>query len=1343
MASRGDVFATVTVVGSILPADMLQRIATSDRRGSLAGLEPEDYHLVKGERFGEVISRSWTRMLAAWTSLKDARAKLPPGDPATGVTRERWLLVLFDELGYGRLRTTTAFEIEGKTYPVSHLWGNLPIHLLGCGVSLDARTQGVAGASRMSPHSMLQELLNRSERFTWGILSNGLRLRILRESVSLTRQSYIEFDLEAMMEGEVYSDFVLLWLLCHESRFEAEKPEDMWIERWSRTAADEGIRALDDLRRGVKQAIEHLGSGFLAYSANGHLREKLRSGAVTKHEFYRQVLRVVYRLIFLFAAEDRDLLLDPAAPPEAKDRYMRFYSASHLRALSEKKRGTSHPDLYRGFKVVARILGGGDGGQGCPALALPALGSFLWSNNATPDLDDCDIANEAFLDAIRALSSIEENGVRRRVDYKNLGSEEIGGVYESLLELHPDVDIDSGRFTLIEGGGNERKTTGSYYTPTKLIDALLDSALEPVLDEAVNSPDPKEAILNLKVCDPACGSGHFLIAAAHRIAGRLASVMSGGDEPSPQAYREALRNVIRHCIYGVDLNDMAVELCRINLWMESMVPGKPLSFLAHRIKCGNSLIGAPPAVIAKGIPDAAFEPIEGDDKKIARLFAAQNRREAGHAVDLFSLAARQSMHELLVQRMRKIDAVEDESVEHVRQQERMLKELLDSAEYRATKLVADAWCAAFVWRKAEGAPPPVTNMVLSQLKLAPESVPEKVKNEIRRLAESYKFFHWHIEFPEVFRVPRAGEAAENPERGWSGGFDVVLGNPPWERVKLQEQEWFAQRNPDIANAPNAAARKRMIEKLSEEDPALARTFEEAKRQAEGTSHFLRNSGVYPLCGRGDINTYAVFAELNRSLMGPRGRVGCIVPSGIATDDTTKFFFQDIMERRALVSLYDFENRKGIFPGIHRSYKFCLLTLTGRDRPAREGARFVFFAWQVEDLEDEERAFTLTAEDLKLLNPNTRTCPVFRSRRDAEITKGIYRRVPVLIKEGPPEENPWGIKFMAMFHMANDSGLFRTREELEADGWVLDGNVFRRGGEEYLPLYEAKMIWYFDHRFGTYERTTSRSSTSLPTPSLNQYLDPSFTVLPWYWVPAVEVQNRLDGWKGAWLMAFRDVTNSTNERTLIASVIPMSAVGNNAPLILPDQADAHLVATLVGNLSSYILDYVARIKVGGMHANFFIVKQLPVFGPQAYRLECLWDCGKSYAEWLFPRLIELIYTSHDIAGFARWAGYDGPPFKWDEERRFQIRCELDAAYFHMYGVTRDDVEYIMDTFPVVKRNDEAKYGCYRTKELILEIYDRMAEAARLGQRYQTILDPPPGDPRCTHGGQERVTMSTDG
>ena len=1126
-------------------------------------------------------------------------------------------------------------------------------------------------------------------------------LRVLRDNVTLTRQAYAQFDLEAMFTGEVYSDFVLLWLVCHQSRVEADKPEECWLERWTRTAADTGTRALDSLRQGVEEAIKTLGSGFLAHPANKQLQHDLQEGTLTATGYYRTLLRLVYRLLFLFVAEDRGALLDPSADAVAKERYAQHYSTAQLRRLAGRRRGSRHHDRYEQLKLVMAALHQ----DGQPMLALPALASYLWDPDAIGPLASARLANEDLFSAVRSLATVEQSGVRRAVDFANLGAEELGSVYESLLELHPTVDRTAATFTLDAIAGSERKETGSYYTPTSLISALLDTALDPVVDEAARQENSEHAILSLAVVDPACGSGHFLIAAANRIAKRLAAIRSDDPEPTPEETRAALRDVVGHCIHGVDVNPMAVELCKVSLWMEALEPGRPLSFLDHRIVLGNSLLGTTPELIANGIPADAFKPILGDDKKTVAALRKRNEKElAGQlSFDVGGENIDADAH-AIAGKAAAIAAVDDNSLAGVRQQQERFQHLLDSVELRRAQLAADIWCAAFVAEKTPDSTPITQATLVLALDNGEAGLNTVERVAIDRSREVYSFLHWHVAFPTVW------------ERG---GFDVVLGNPPWERVKLQEKEFFAARSPAIANAPNKAARNRMIKALATDADGggqeLLAAFEAAKREAEGASHLIRESGRYPLCGRGDVNTYAVFAELMRNAINPAGRVGVIVPTGIATDDTTKFFFQDLNDRRSLASLYDFENRDGIFRGVHRSYKFSLLTIAGHDRPADTGATFVFFAHQVEDLGDPARRFTLTAEDIELLNPNTRTCPVFRTRRDAELSKAIYRRVPVLIREGDPEGNPWGIKFLRMFDMSNDSHLFRTREQLEADGAALNGNVFALGEERWLPLYEAKMLHHYDHRWATYDGTETRDVTDA------EKRDAACLALSRVWVAEPETVARLPGWPYSWLAGFRGIGRNTDERTIIAGVLPRNAVGNSLPELL-FEADAVSVAGLVASMSAFAHDYVARQKAGGANLNFFIVEQLAVPAP---------DDLAPLRDFLVPRVLELAYTAIDLLSFAADLGYEGPPFRWNPDRRALIRAELDAAMFGLYGIERADVEYIMETFPIVKRRDEDRFVEYRTKRLILERYDALGAADAAGVPYESPLDPPPGDPRAAH------------
>ena len=1291
MRGRGrDRFTTARVEGRILPPDLLNRVSENDP--DLGGLRREDYHL-SGESINEAVSRSWNLLRVTWMEFKKRRENLPETEPETAMTRERWLLPLFRELDYGRLQTSRAVEIGDKSYPVSHAWENTPIHLAGFRAALDTRTSGRAGAARMSPHSLVQELLNRSESHLWAFVSNGLRLRVLRDSASMTGQSYVEFDLEAMMEGDVYPDFVLLWMLCHQSRVEiaeGERAETCWLEQWSQVAQEQGSRALDRLRDGVEQAIRTLGSGFLSHRENVTLKKRLREGDLHVQDYYRQLLRLVYRMLFVFVAEDRGHLLDPDADPEARDRYTRFYSTRKLRDHAGKRVGGRHPDLYRQLAFVIKRFGDDDG---CPALALPALGGFLFDEKAAPDLATAEIANRDLLDAVRALAFVDAGAGLTPVDFEHLGAEELGSVYESLLELAPVLDPDSGAFALEAVGGNERKTTGSYYTPDQLVTSLLDTALDPVLDEAAKKPNPEDAILALKVCDPAVGSGHFLIRAAHRIAHRLAAVRTKDDEPAPEPYQEALRDVIGRCLYGVDVNPMSAELCRFNLLLEGLAPGKPLSFLEGHIKVGNSLLGTTPGLIRAGIPDDAFKPIEGDDKQIVSAYRKRNKaeREAWESGQTaLDLRGYDEEGETLRRGYEHFEAAPDATPAEVREKEARYHAVERSEALAHRRLVADAWCAAFVWPKTKdipmgSAPAPITHDILQRLIGNVSIAKREAVSETNRLSRQYQFFHWELEFPHVF------DGSEHE------GFDLMAGNAPWERIKLQEQEWFAARNPNIAKAANAAARKRQIKALADDDPDLYASFLEDLRKAEGESHLIRSSGRFPLCGRGDINTYSVFTELKRGMLSSTGRVGAVVPSGIATDNTTKDFFADLVSTQTLASLYDFEN-KGIFVDVDSRMKFSLLTLTGAQRPVR-AAEFAFFCHAVSDLRDPERRFPLTAEDIRLLNPNTRTCPIFRTRRDAEITKEIYRRVHVLKDENKKDGNPWGIVVRSrFFHMAEDSELFYTRGQLEGEGCTLTGNVFSREGNRYLPLYESKMVHQFNHRWST-------QGEGAISPE-----DPYSVPLPRYWIDEKEVESRIDErWPYSGMLVWRNICRSTDERTFIASVIPRVAYSNSGYLGLPLEVRASESLHLVAAFSSYVFDFVSRMKLGGSNMAQFIVNQLPVPPPSTYDGMSPWDKGATLHDWLTRRVLELTYTAWDLQPFARDLGYDGPPFRWDPERRFRLRCELDAAYFHLYSIAREDVEYIMDTFPIVRRKDEAAHGEYRTRRVILEIYDQMATA----------------------------------
>ena len=679
--------------GGLLPIDLLARVQAGD--AGLPALKPADYYLPRHERLNEAAERAWTRATGLWRGLANDLATLPEGHHATQSTRKSWLLPLFEELGYGRLDPAPAHSYGERTLHVSHLRKASPVHLVGWNTDLD-RKSDAPGATVAPPHALLQELLNREDAYLWGFVSNGRMLRVLRDHHSLTRQAYVEFDLVKIMDDELFSEFYLLWLVCHQSRVDADKPSACHLESWLKTAREQGVSALGKLRQGVTLAIESLGAGFLAHPGNESLRRDLQTRQLEKQDYYRNLLRLVYRLIFLFTAEERNLLLVPDAPLEARDRYNQHYALRRLRLLARTRKGSAHVDMWRALRLVMSFLADGQ-----PALALPALGSRLWDADFCGPLTLSDCPNRYLLQAIRHLAFTTEGKQTYPVNWRNVGAEELGGVYEALLEMHPVIDKSAAHFQLQSAAGNERKTSGSYYTPPELVDQLLRTALDPVLNEAVQKDNPERAILDLTICDPSCGSGHFLVAAAHRTAKRLAAVRTGDAEPAPGPQRTALRDVIGRCIYGVDLNEMTVELCKLSLWLEALEPGKPLSFLDHHIQVGNSLLGTTPALMSRGIPDDAFKPIGDDDKKTAAGIAKQHRIERSGQEDMWKFFAEpgpNEQHEIL-ERAQRIEGFSDATIDGVRRKERDYQDLAGLTAFQNSLFKANLWCAALIWPK--------------------------------------------------------------------------------------------------------------------------------------------------------------------------------------------------------------------------------------------------------------------------------------------------------------------------------------------------------------------------------------------------------------------------------------------------------------------------------------------------------------------------------------------------------------------------------------------------------------------------------------------------------------------
>lgn len=1462
-------YRAIRIEGGLIPADELTRLTLLTDPKATAQTESH-YRIAKGLKLRDEIARDFKIALNLWQDFQALRKR--EDVQSHEVTVREWLLPLLrDVLHFHDAARCPTIEQAGHQYNIGHAGagGRVPLVLAGFDQPLDAAGERFGEANpdtgkirRRSPFMLAQEVLNASDSSLWALVSNGLSLRILRDNPSLTRPAYIEVDLEAIFTEELLADFSAFWLLTHASRFGRleEPPTDCPWERWRDAGLQAGVTVRGKLRDQVANALRALGTGFLSHPANDALRSALQSAesGYDRQAFFEELLRLVYRLIFLATVEDRRdrdsgerLIFAPDASDEAKARYLAGYSLTWLRERTVRRsQHDRQTDLWQALTITFRSLSLGEA-----ALGLPALGG-LFDADQCSHLDAAELENRYLLSSVFQLGWFRADGSLSRVNYRDMGPEELGSVYESLLELVPDLQNltqpSIARLAFVGDDapsaptkGNTRKLTGSYYTPDSLVQELIKSALEPVIAQTVkaNPQRPVSALLALTICDPACGSGHFLLSAARRLADEVslhrAAAEREGGAPSPTDYRHALRDVVSHCIYGVDKNPMAIQLAKTALWLEAYSPDRPLSFIDHHLRVGDALLGVlDPKVLEQGIPDDAYTELSGDDKAIVSALKSQNKADlkSWHAIASGDLLTQPG----LAAQAASVETLDDDTPEHVAAKRQAWHEA-DVAAHRSTfARLAETYVAAFLAPKLADAGDvvPLSGYLWGVLNGQPARA--EVEGAAQALCRKHGVFHWWLAFPQV--------AAQ-------GGFSVMLGNPPWEQLQLSEEEFFATRAPSIA-VMAGAKRKVAIAALEAKAPWLWAQLQDARRQNDAVNLFFRAGNRFPLSAHGKLDTYPLFSETFLQATHPDGRSGFIVKAGIATDDSNKRFFAAVVERQRLVSLFGFDNAERIFPAVHPDTPFVLVTLGAATTPTQ----LLHYALRVEHLQDPRRRFSLTRDDFALINPNTRTCPVFRSERDAELTKKLYQTAPVLIKEAAvdaegnvleAEVNPWSITFsQGLFNMTSDSGLFHDTSTAP-------------GQPPLLPLYEAKMIHQFDHRWATYVDAADSETGEVETAGVSnaQKEDPAFTVRPRYWVDEREVLARIaqvptrvarawlalhaahrtaahdaedsamdellhalaqwvagelfhrsagtppkaSGWAPAyalphiastelqlraqflrlsdvlrgegittkralvqfpkwsaqnthirladdelttlakalrstaladalrellaewmdrrsplWVMGWRDITNATNERTVIASVAPRAGVGNNMPLMFfgPGSTPGTLAA-LLGNLCSLTFDFVARHKVGGTHLNYFIYKQLPVLPPDRYTPAAL--------DFIVPRVLELTYTAHDLKHWAdELAGYDprlgherGQPFAWDPERRARLRAELDAYYAHLYDLTREELRYILDpvdvmgsgypseTFRVLKEGEVGSYGEYRTRRLILEAWDRQS------------------------------------
>jgi hypothetical protein len=1197
-----------------------------------------------------------------------------------------------------------------------------------------------------------------SERaIRWGVLTNGAVWRLYYQGARSRSEEFLELNLAELIgvrgtqiELEAWNARHGLKLFYCLFRHEAFQPQSWDGEHRTfhefalaesrryeeKVSQDLGLRVFETVFPDLANALASCDPKAIQPPTRQYL-EEVREAA----------LMLLYRLLFVLYAEDRGLL------PVRDKRYLN-YSLRRIREEIRDKRdknfafSTQASHIWDGLRSLFTAIAQGD-----PALGLPAYNGGLFEDERTPLLARVRIPDARLAPAIDEISRRSEHTLRAWINYRDLSVQHLGSIYERMLEyrLQPE-----GQRLVARPMSYARRGTGTYYTHDELVKLLIEEAVGPHVRERIaefdaqieawrrrreikpaewttlEALDPAKRILELKVCDPAMGSGHFLVAlvdyvadvaleqmsnAAETVAAQLWAKNIANPYASPLAMRISdirqrilkgareqgwaidadqlddrhviRRMILKRVVHGVDKNPMAVELSKVALWLHTFTVGAPLSFLDHHLRCGDALFGEQLGQLKEELWKTGSLLEQNDRRKVdeARL----TMQAIGDLTDIDIAEAHQSK------------AFMDKIEEGLRPQHRAL-DFIQARRWAGEgerKDYQKTWADLLNHEFGDNVLESIDLLSKPGLRLhgAEQKRAHRVVQSALALAREVRFLHWELAFPTVW-------SATNGSR--TGGFDAVIGNPPWDRMKLQEVEWFAERRPEIALAVRAADRKRMIEELRETRDPLWNEYLGARDMAENAARVARESGEYPLLSSGDVNLYSLFVERAAALVHPRGTVGLLTPSGIAADKSAAEFFRLVAGSGRLKSLFDFENKKVFFPDIDSRFKFCALTFGGEDREF-DRTRCAFYLHGVNERNDPMRALELSASDFIAVNPNTGGAPIFRTKRDAAITTAIYRRQPVLVdRRSDPPKKVWPVRYLTMFHMTNDSHLFKRRDELEKTGWYpIEGGRYKKANEIALPLYEGKMVQMYDHRAANVvvHSDNVHRAAQQEAVGLAHHQDPQFSPMPQFWVSRSDVFERH---AGSWALAFKEITAPTNQRTMIACIAPGHGFGNKLPLWIPEVGHekeyAMIAALMAATLNSFALDFVARQKLQGQTLNLFIVEQLPMIRLEQFEEKIR---KRRICDFVYGEVLRLSYTARDLEPFARGLEYEGPPFEWDEDDRRHRMARLDALFFHLYGISREDTAYILDTFPIVREQDVGAFGRYLTKDLVLAYMNALA------------------------------------
>jgi len=929
----------------------------------------------------------------------------------------------------------------------------------------------------------------------WVLTFNGRALRLCDLHRAYARE-YLEFDLLRVAESPAACS--VFWGLLRPEALGALAPEI------AEASARHGVAVTGLLKNGVRDALILLFQGLVSASRKRTRPETDAERFARLAATLDQAYTIVYRILFLLFAESRTLV--PVWHPV----YRRGYTIEALRSLAE--RPGSHAGIWEGLQAVSRLAH-----DGCRAgtLAVPAFNGRLFAPAHAPLAETARLDDGLVARALVALTTVRVSGRRERVSFGDLGIEQLGAVYESVLEYEPAVTASGTRqpagrrgrasapsVTLI-AKRDARKSTGTFYTPRAITDYLVRRTLGPLVEGA--APDE---ILALRVLDPAMGSGALLVASCRFLAeayeaalvrdrGRFACDVTDDE-------RAGFRRLIaRRCLYGVDLNPMAVHVARLSMWLATLAKGRPLSFLDHHLVCGDSLAGASPDDLARQPPvGRTARPKAGP----LPLFDAGETADALHAI---------------VPIRNRLAATADETADIVREKSRLLAQLpARSAAYGSLRRAADLWCACWFWTGgAVPRPGPaeyeeLARLVRTGVSSLPSRLAQSKLDEAGRLAAQRRFLHWTLEFPEIF-YDESGRVLPAP------GFDAVLGNPPWEVLRG--------------------------------DTGSGEARESGRAAAASLARFARRSGLYRACDHGHANQYQLFVERSVRLLKPGGRLGLVLPWGLAADHGSAGLRRLLFERCDTDTIVGFENSRRIFP-IHRGVRFLLLSSSPGRPTKRTACRFgERDPAALERLEPgarargaARRAVTITPALLERIGGPGLAIPWVCSRADLRLVRRLSGSVPALA-----DPRGWGAEFGRELNRSDDRALLSA-------------------APSGIPVVEGKHVDPFDVRLA----------------------DCAWRVAGAAALPEGELRRAV----GRHRLAYRDVASATNRLTLIAAIVPPGAITVHTLFCLRGAAPLEDLLVLCCLLNSFVANYLVRLWVT-THLGAATVERLPLPRPR--------------------------------------------------------------------------------------------------------------------------------------------------